>query len=59
MLIPATLTIRVNDGRRHSKRQARPAGNAKHSREVNRRIVGVADGIRTHDNWNHNPGLYR
>ena len=20
---------------------------------------GVADGIRTHDNWNHNPGLYR
>jgi hypothetical protein len=21
--------------------------------------VGVADGIRTHDNRNHNPGLYR
>ena len=20
---------------------------------------GVADGVRTHDNWNHNPGLYR
>ncbi len=20
---------------------------------------GVADGIRTHDDWNHNPGLYR
>ena len=20
---------------------------------------GVADGIRTHNNWNHNPGLYR
>ena len=23
------------------------------------RKSGVADGIRTHDNWNHNPGLYR
>ena len=22
-------------------------------------IYGVADGIRTHNNWNHNPGLYR
>ena len=21
--------------------------------------VGVADGTRTHDNWNHNPGLYQ
>ena len=21
--------------------------------------VGVADGARTHDNWNHNPGLYQ
>ncbi len=21
--------------------------------------IGVADGVRTHDNWNHNPGLYR
>lgn len=20
---------------------------------------GVADGTRTHDNWNHNPGLYQ
>ena len=20
---------------------------------------GVADGVRTHDNWNHNPGLYQ
>lgn len=20
---------------------------------------GVADGARTHDNWNHNPGLYQ
>jgi hypothetical protein len=20
---------------------------------------GVADGTRTHNNWNHNPGLYR
>ena len=20
---------------------------------------GVANGIRTHDNWNHNPGLYQ
>lgn len=20
---------------------------------------GVSDGNRTHDNWNHNPGLYR
>jgi len=24
-----------------------------------RRINGVADGIRTHNDWNHNPGLYR
>ena len=26
-----------------------------------RRVLcfGVADGVRTHDNWNHNPGLYR
>ncbi len=23
------------------------------------RILGVADGARTHDNWNHNPGLYQ
>ena len=23
------------------------------------RAAGVADGIRTHDDWNHNPGLYR
>ena len=22
-------------------------------------IDGVANGIRTHDNWNHNPGLYQ
>jgi len=22
-------------------------------------LSGVADGIRTHNNWNHNPGLYR
>jgi len=22
-------------------------------------LTGVADGIRTHNNWNHNPGLYR
>ncbi len=22
-------------------------------------FIGVADGIRTHNNWNHNPGLYR
>lgn len=22
-------------------------------------LVGVADGIRTRNNWNHNPGLYR
>gem|GEM_PF-3254646 len=22
-------------------------------------LFGVADGVRTHDNWNHNPGLYR
>ena len=22
-------------------------------------LNGVADGIRTHNNWNHNPGLYR
>lgn len=22
-------------------------------------LYGVADGARTHDNWNHNPGLYR
>ena len=21
--------------------------------------IGVADGARTHDNWNHNPGLYQ
>jgi hypothetical protein len=24
-----------------------------------RRMLGVADGARTHDNWNHNPGLYQ
>jgi hypothetical protein len=23
------------------------------------RRFGVADGARTHDNWNHNPGLYQ
>jgi hypothetical protein len=22
-------------------------------------FFGVADGTRTHDNWNHNPGLYQ
>jgi hypothetical protein len=22
-------------------------------------FFGVADGARTHDNWNHNPGLYQ
>ena len=22
-------------------------------------LNGVANGIRTHDNWNHNPGLYQ
>ena len=22
-------------------------------------LFGVADGARTHDNWNHNPGLYQ
>ncbi len=22
-------------------------------------FFGAADGVRTHDNWNHNPGLYR
>ena len=22
-------------------------------------IFGATDGVRTHDNWNHNPGLYR
>ena len=22
-------------------------------------VNGVADGARTHDNWNHNPGLYQ
>jgi hypothetical protein len=21
--------------------------------------IGVADGARTHDHWNHNPGLYQ
>lgn len=25
--------------------------------EVGFILIGVADGIRTHDNWNHNPGL--
>jgi hypothetical protein len=24
-----------------------------------RRINGVDDGTRTHDDWNHNPGLYQ
>jgi hypothetical protein len=23
------------------------------------RFYGAADGVRTRDNWNHNPGLYR
>ena len=23
------------------------------------KFIGVADGARTHDNWNHNPGLYQ
>jgi hypothetical protein len=23
------------------------------------KFFGVADGARTHDNWNHNPGLYQ
>jgi hypothetical protein len=22
-------------------------------------LFGAADGVRTRDNWNHNPGLYR
>ncbi|GBG13492.1 UDP-2,3-diacylglucosamine hydrolase [Novimethylophilus kurashikiensis] len=28
-------------------------------REILKKIDGVADGTRTHDNRNHNPGLYQ
>jgi hypothetical protein len=42
-----------------AKLLARSATNAKAS--INQGFLnnGVADGVRTHDNWNHNPGLYR
>ena len=36
----------------HTKEKA-PKNGAFH------RDFGAADGVRTHDNWNHNPGLYR
>ena len=58
----AHVALRIARGL-HRKRQAgiprhrrakktEPAGSVLHS-------GGVADGTRTHDNWNHNPGLYQ
>ena len=32
---------------------------ASNSYKYNKEGIGVADGARTHDNWNHNPGLYQ
>ena len=37
--------------------QSDPAAESSNSQPVEK--IGVADGIRTHNNWNHNPGLYR
>jgi hypothetical protein len=39
-----------------SKSDALPLGES----PINRRFIypGVKDGARTHNNWNHNPGLY-
>ena len=42
-------------GSRRSAAQRRRAPRARRGR----REIGVTDGIRTHNNWNHNPGLYR
>ena len=39
----------------HTRHSLRTPRNRRFRREVN----GVADGIRTHNDWNHNPGLYR
>ena len=40
-------------------RSARLSFNSQECRLVAAGDTGVADGTRTRNNWNHNPGLYR
>ena len=49
--------IRVPAINRTNFAQSDPAAESSNSQAVEK--IGVADGIRTHNNWNHNPGLYR
>ena len=53
---PAT-TARVRDGSKVVKRSAVWLSTC--SGRGTRASIGVADGARTHDNRNHNPGLYQ
>ena len=56
MVAKATL-ITFQPGRGPSEAAGRPG--TRHEDEILLQMNGVADGIRTHDNRNHNPGLYR
>ncbi len=58
--VPAVLPAGSSPSRlMHGKGRKKWSRRAPLSRCSARNSGGVADGTRTHDNWNHNPGLYQ